>query len=334
MFQYQHSPVSARCPYCHATSGKLLFTVGAEEAATHFVRPWSDPQRHAALKEVIDGIWDGAPCQVIECDSCHGGFAFPFLGGDAAFYEIANQQQGPGSYPTNRWEYGESLRQCGHIESAIEIGAGDGAFMGRLLQHGADHATAVEYSPYGLQAIRTKCPGVTVRHGDELATIDRTFSHAFMFQSLEHIGNIDIFMETLSRLVTGQAFISVPNPERTAFGEQSGLTLDMPPNHIGRYSRLAMASLVRRHGFEVRSMTDEPLVWKEAFPEYLRYRFLRLGQIQGSLPAWIDAHWQGKKRKLAAAAFSLILAPQAVFRLAASPRCGLTRLFVLQKAAP
>ena len=42
---------------------------------------------------------------------------------------------------------------------------------------------------------------MTVKHGDELTKFaDASFSHIFMFQVLEHLGDLDGFMRNLCRL--------------------------------------------------------------------------------------------------------------------------------------
>jgi SAM-dependent methyltransferase len=269
-------------------------------------------------------------------------FAHPFVGGDADFYQIAYEGQGSGSYPVDRWEYGESLAICrslsGSFDSAacLEIGAGDGAFVRRLVGAGVPPRaiTALEYSNFGREAITSKCPGVSVRHGDELNLLpDGWYSHIFLFQVLEHLGDLDSFLARLRQLLKpgGSVLISVPNPRRIEFNELNGLLLDTPPNHVSRFSNGAVESLSARTGFRLLRVADEGFSWGGLLPQYLRYRYLRIAQTPRSIPAKIDIRLSGAARKIAASLFALTVLPEAIARLAANRDLGESRLIVLQR---
>jgi SAM-dependent methyltransferase len=254
---------------------------------------------------------------------------------------VAYEEQRAGSYPTDRWEYGESLRFCyenAGLEacSCLEIGAGDGAFVSRLIGSGVPVAsiTALEYSDFGADAISSRYPGVSVRHGDDLAALpDGRFDRIFLFQVLEHIGNLDAFLFQLRRLLRpqGWVFASVPNPRGIEFNELNGLLLDMPPNHVSRFTDAAARRLALRNGFLLKKLTDQDFSWREMLPQYLKYRYLRLGQKAGSLPAMIDANLSGTPRKIAAAVFAATLIPRALADLRVRGKIGNSRLIVLQK---
>ena len=65
-----------------------------------------------------------------------------------------------------------------------------------------------------MSAVRSQYPGVAVKHGGELTKLaDGSFS-LFLFQVLEHLGDLDGFMRNLYRLLKmdGLAFASVPHP--------------------------------------------------------------------------------------------------------------------------
>jgi SAM-dependent methyltransferase len=290
------------------------------------------------LCSIIERLWKQDSCRVVECENCSGGFAFPFVGGNTEFYETANAGQKAGAYPADRWEYGESLSAASlkPHSSVLEVGAGDGAFVRRLIDTGVSSSiiTALEYSSYGMKAIRSIDPPVNVQHGDTLGSLPvGAFTHIFLFQVMEHLGGLDEFMSNVCRLLQndGQALISVPHPDRTAFGELSGLTLDMPPNHISRFSIDAMRALASRNALSLERVVDEPFSWRHALPEFLRYRFLRLTQKEGSISAKVHANLDGRRHKYAAAAMSLARLPHALIRLSTCKTFGSTRLFVLKK---
>lgn len=332
----------AHCPFCsHEMGGQVLYEVTIDEAATHFVSPWRNSAQNARLKVIIRRLWNKPTCQLIKCGYCEGVFAFPFVGGDSEFYQVAYENQKAGSYPIDRWEYGDSLRFCYQLgvsfeaSSCLEIGAGDGAFVKRLIDAGVPERaiTALEYSSYGQTVMHSKYPSVDVRHGDDLLSLpDGTFSHIFLFQTLEHLDNLNSFIFQLRRLLNqgGWAFISVPNPFRIEFNELNGLLLDMPPNHISRFTDGAVKSLFTRHGLSLEKLADQDFSWTEMVAQYVSYRYLRLAQAPRTIPARIDATLSGSRRKIAAGLFMLTILPEALLKLRASS-CGNSRLIVLQK---
>jgi SAM-dependent methyltransferase len=335
----------AHCPFCwHEGRARVLYEVTSDQAATHFVSPRISSGQNARLASVIRRLWNRLTCQLVRCGYCDGVFAFPFVAGDSEFYEVACEGQNAGFYPSNRWEYGESLRFCQQstvsleTSSCLEIGAGDGAFLKCLIGAGVPQrdVTALEYSQYGQSAIRCRYPDVDVRHGDDLTNLrDGAFSHIFLFQVMEHLGSLDSFVAQLRRLLKegGWAFISVPNPLKTEFNELNGLLLDMPPNHVSRFTDGAVKSLFTRNGLSVEKLADEDFSWREAVPEYVHYRYLRLGQTPGTIPARIDAALSGSLRKLVAGLFMVALLPEALLKLSASRKVGGSRLLVVQKRA-
>lgn len=344
MNKYLRTPLSgARCPFCSHDAGRVLYTVTSAEAATHFISPWRNAAQNEELRSVIERLWKKSSCQVVECGHCAGAFAYPFVGGDSEFYRVTSVRQKSGAYPTDRWEYGESIRCCGELQdaslktaTALEIGAGDGAFVKRLIRAGVQQRTitVLEYSSYAKESIRSNYQEVHIYNGDELPTLSsESFSHVFLFQVLEHLGNLNFVMFQLHRLLNrnGLAFISVPSPSRIEFNELNDLTLDMPPNHISRFSDGAVKNLALRNGFSVERLIDEEFSWQEMVPQYLLLRYIKLAQSRESIPGRIDANLGGMSRKLAAGLFAMTVLPSAVLRLKRGGRIGGSRLIVLRK---
>jgi SAM-dependent methyltransferase len=162
-------------------------------------------------------------------------FADPFVPGDADFYEVAYAEQNAGSYPTDRSEYGESLRFCDQygggtltMSSCLEIGAGDGVSC--LINAGVSPGaiTALEYSDHGKTIIASRYPSVDPQDGDGFHSLPHNpFTYVFLLQVLDHLGDLDMLLRRLHRLLKpdGLPFISVPNPRLIEFHELNGLLL-------------------------------------------------------------------------------------------------------------
>jgi hypothetical protein len=79
--------------------------------------------------------------------------------------------------------------------------------------------------------------------------------------------------------------IAVPNDKRTQFDESNGSLLDMPPNHIGRWSKSSFEALGLREGWQVIKFLEEPTSAKQSWERFSHYRYARATQFDHSLSA-------------------------------------------------
>jgi hypothetical protein len=87
------------------------------------------------------------------------------------------------------------------------------------------------------------------------------FDAICMFQTVEHLADLDRLYATLRGAITriGSIFISVPNGESIAVQERLTGFLDMPPNHVGRWTARAFDAAAGRSGLRVADQRTEPL---------------------------------------------------------------------------
>ena len=92
---------------------------------------------------------------------------------------------------------------------------------------------------------RIECVFAADIHELDLNRLGEPFDVICLFQVLEHLDRLPELFGALHRLAAPGALlmVSVPNAARTAFFELNGALLDMPPNHIGRWSKKAFESL-------------------------------------------------------------------------------------------
>jgi hypothetical protein len=134
--------------------------------------------------------------------------------------------------------------------------------MRLLLRAGAQPAqlSATEYSPTGRASLEAL--GVSVRSQDFRSdgVGEAKYDVVAMFQTLEHLDDLDATMGVLSRLTTrrGSVMISVPNVEEIDWYECHKGLLDMPPNHITAFSLRGLFALATRHGWQVVEYAQEP----------------------------------------------------------------------------
>ena len=110
-----------------------------------------------------------------------------------------------------------------------------------------------------------------------------------MFQVLEHLDSLNELISILKILLTfrGEILIAVPNEKIIDFNESNGALLDMPPNHIGRWSKKSFEKLCELNKLNLIENFIEPFSLKNFLLMFFSYRFLRKSQDNRSIAALI-----------------------------------------------
>ena len=343
--RYDLTPVEARCPACHAGRAERLYRVDAAQAAQHYVRREAHPERHDALRAHIAELWGQPTCDVLRCTACRFGFAWPYVAGDARFYALAYERTG---YPAWKWEFERTLQALDAAAlapgfSLLEVGAGDGAFLARVVpaRTAPERVRATEFSDYGrraIEALGVRALATDVRALD--AGPPAPFEVVCLFQVLEHLDGLDVLFEQLGRLTTPDAhlFVAVPNDARIAFNERNGSLLDMPPNHIGRWTRPALDALSERHNWRVVAHEIEPEGAASKARELVTYRYMRRRQKGGTLANRVERVGAAPVRKAlqaaTVAAYGLAAIPTALAMIRADGLGGSQWVHLRRGAAP
>ena len=310
---YENQPIdNVSCPLCLAHTGQVLYKVTASDSAKTFVRPAVNPEIYRELVSVITGRWGAEECRQVRCDGCRCVYAWPHRGGDARFYNMAFREHM--RYPQNRWEFSAAMRflKPGTDGPILELGAGDGAFVRKAAAAAlpASGINAVEYSEAARAQLTAIDSKIKVFAGLEEfvdgATPD-TYSHVFAFQVLEHVERPVDYLRTFRRVLRtgGLICMAVPNPAHIEANEQNGLLLDMPPNHITRFTVQGISSVAAQAGFEVIHAETEPFVYRDWLREFLSYHFKRRTQIDGTVQNWMERTLPWRLATIAGAAIAL-----------------------------
>ena len=277
------------CPACRGENSYPVMTIQAAEAAQHFVLREDNPKQHDAIAEHIRTLWNGPACQIIKCETCNFGFAFPFMAGDATFYNLAFSAEG---YPADKWDFRRTIRALDTTntkgKAALEIAAGNGFFLDKIAGTFFDRSriVATEYNAGSAKKLVAKgyttiCDDVRAKSFDDK---QQAYDFIFLFQVVEHMSEPDQLFERLRMLIRpgGMVFITVPNGARTSFQESSGSLLDMPPNHIGRWTPEAFRAVTSRCGFKMMAYEVEPFNYSKFLKIDIFYSHRRRSQSSGS----------------------------------------------------
>jgi len=262
--------------------------VTAEQAAQHFVARETSENIHESLKSKITTLWLADTCVLRECQTCGFGFADPFRAGDSEFYALAYPRVG---YPTNKWEFSQTLRALnGRSLSGpvLEVGAGYGLFLDQLTaMHTSAQPVAVEYHDDAAAEIRKR--GYDVRQQDfrdgTLDDLKGRLNAAFAFQVLEHMDDPEAAFARWRELLLKGAplFIAVPNVTAIKYAENNSGLIDMPPNHIGRWTVDALKLIGYRNKFELVRHETEPFDAISFLKTDCLYSYFRRAQQRGTL---------------------------------------------------
>lgn len=316
------------CPVCSSEQLVTLNNFSAEDAAQHFVCREGSPERNKSLADHIRDLWGGNYCSVRQCLNCEFGFSDPFVAGDLIFYNLAAERS---FYGNEKWEYSRTVAELSDTdfkaERVLEVGAGFGFFLDKIVDvHvAASGVTALEFGDRAVSALRDK-GYAAIQEDVRTAKLEPGFDAIFMFQVLEHLDNLNALFNRLHSLLRpgGLFFIAVPNSRNTRFAEQNGSLLDMPPQHIGRWSEPAIKTVGERHGLHLDRLEIQPFSLKEFVKTDVIYSYLRTAQKAGTLANWSRSLRSARYGMLLGGATAAAYAPRRVnvWRRAAKARIG------------
>ncbi len=287
------------CPFCLGRKSEIVNQIKSEQSAAHFVLPWIDRGRHLELKNKIEALWGRAECHVIRCSFCAGQFAWPFISGDKLFYDLAFPTH---RYPQNKWEYGAALAWLKETFNdfsgmcVLEIGAGDGSFIRKLIHYGFNPGNigAFEYN----ECNREKIDILKIRFASSdyfmssklMGNGEDKYHLVALFQVLEHLDNLAAFLDFISARLSpgGHLLFAIPNHNFIDFNEKHGQIIDMPPDHISRFSEKSLQVLASKHNFKIVAFQVEPSRTLNAVKIFFYYRYLKNAQTGRSLAGHIS----------------------------------------------
>ena len=270
----------SRCPACLTSGGEVIRRHSSERAATEYILPQVEKERHAKLKAHLEHLWSGDHCLVRRCSSCGFAWAEPYVGGDQMFYALATPDT---NYPHDRWEFRRTIAALDRLPTTsgaelLEIGGGRGQFLRQLIAKGWPPSclSAIEFSEAGRQSIEQL--GVSAQAID-VRTLpgNALFDAICMFHVLEHMDGLDELFASFARLLRtqGHLFLAVPEATWTERNETTGLLIDMAPEHIGRWQMSAFQAFCNRLGWQIVEHDAEPEPRLVTARQALAWRYLR-----------------------------------------------------------
>jgi SAM-dependent methyltransferase len=201
---------------------------------------------------------------LFDCPACGVGFAWPMRAADAAWYAASPLYlQSKLLHLALGWHHRRFLAWAGRgsERQLFDVGCGTGGFLAAARARG--------FEPSGIDFDADNVARARSRHG--LADVEalslaeyttrhpqRRFDAVTLFEVIEHVEDPVAFLGEVRQALRprGLVALSTPNRDRRFDPLRDG---DLPPNHLTRWRPEALATLVRRCGFEVEFLAVKPL---------------------------------------------------------------------------
>lgn len=263
------------CPICNSSNNRIIGEVNSFDSAKHFFLNRELDERFYLLKSEVEQIWKQENSKIVQCHECEFKYAWPFIAGSSNFYKLAYNTNSP--YPDEKWEYELTLDSLSGKSdfSVLEIGAGKGSFLRKLLPStSSEKMLATEFSESGkaeIESMGIRCLSLTLDEIDEKPSSG--FDVVCMFVVLEHMDNWDKIFAKLDELTTNSSdfYLSLQNFYQREFYEKMGIILDMPPTHISCWNEKAMEAMLEKYKFQLIDFKLETKGFKHNLKQFLGY---------------------------------------------------------------
>lgn len=235
------------CPLCTNSEIEKIREFHSTDALIHLGIN-KTTNKFKQINNKITNLWMKSNASFWVCKKCTFEFASPFISGDNEFYNLV--YDGNESYPEWKWDFEITFNSISNIidnnknpdNTLLEIGAGNGSFVKRISESLIDSKNIVttEFSKHGqgkIEDMGIRC--LPVNFSELIQEYKNSFDFICMFQVLEHLDKLDDVFSTLLGLLKkdGHLFITVPNNLHRSKFEVMGIIEDVPPVHIGRWSK-------------------------------------------------------------------------------------------------
>ncbi|GHV68690.1 hypothetical protein FACS1894199_16330 [Bacteroidia bacterium] len=241
------------------------------------------------MPELFEGL---SFISIMECEDTGYRFYAPILKLDEeSFYNRIGRNEG--YYSSSRWEFELSLNFIKPQDKICEIGSGYGAYLDMLKEKGFD-CYGIELNSNAVDVLRRKghqASNTLIQ--DFCKTHEEEFDVVCFYQVLEHISDVDLFMQNTLKIVKwgGQILISVPNNDafvmKYNYHKEAG---NVPPHHVGLWGKQSLINLGNHYGLKLLNIVEQPLPKSYAGYYYslkVINKFGKLASIIVPLTRWL-----------------------------------------------
>lgn len=204
----------------------------------------------------VEPFLDVEKIQLFQCDETGYEFFVPGrVMGSPMFYETLYENAN-WAYSDTKWEYKVAGRFVTKHCRVLDVGSGAGQFLASIQ---AEERVGLETNRKGREA--TPADIITL---DEVVEKHATSNAEYYdvvtaIQVLEHIHDVRPFLEACREILKPGGILVLSVPNNDGFVGAQELPLNMPPHHMGRWTRQSLASIASLLNLELLMVEFEPL---------------------------------------------------------------------------
>jgi SAM-dependent methyltransferase len=238
---------------------------------------------------------------IYKCNETSYQFYFPFnLSGDSLFYE--HFQNFDWYYMAWKWEHEISIKYIKEGMRVLEVGCAHGAFLKKIsTDFNLDSCVGLELNA----SAKTENDSFTIINQSiqEFSLKNQEkFDMVCSYQVLEHISEVNSFLSSKINCLTkgGRLIVSVPNND--SYIKYSDTALNMPPHHMGLWSKKSLESIAELFNLRILDIHLEELMeyHVDAYIHMTKYSKgpLILNRIKRKLYVITGFHYKMKRNVL------------------------------------
>lgn len=250
------------CPVCNKKEVKIITKIYSSFASLYFASKNNNKSNQKKIKTKIENLWKKDFSEVFICNNCTFKFANPFVSGDGNFYNLAFPVD---KNPSDKFEFHRAEKILDSLNkdelskmNLVEIGPGEGNFLDLVVDKfhlKKSNILAVEISETFIKKLKSKNYFI---FPDLYKLKQKKFKNKFdiicLFQTLEHLNNLSEIRKILNFISKKgtHLFISVPSDKKTDFLRKNKILFDIPPEHVGGWSKKSFISWLKESGWNLK----------------------------------------------------------------------------------
>jgi 2-polyprenyl-3-methyl-5-hydroxy-6-metoxy-1,4-benzoquinol methylase len=237
------------CPLCNENNAAVVERIKTNELVVLWKRRNVDTSKLFQNEDVLEKL---------ACNNCGLKYFNPFISGDNDFYSKLGEEEWYYLHE-DKTEFEYSNKYIKEGDSVLDVGSGRGAFL-KYIDKKIKY-TGLELSSRAIEYAKKDNINVIENTIEDYA-INNKKSHDVVvtFQVLEHIANIDSFLEAMVNVVkpNGIIIIAVPNNESFIKDCQNHL-LNLPPHHLLHWNEKSLKYIAYKYNLEIVNIYKEKL---------------------------------------------------------------------------